>query len=57
MRDAEPTCSAERFVGREWDERMLERGPKRLSKRAKKGFRGWPVPTVALYGPDYIYGH
>jgi hypothetical protein len=23
-----------------------------LSKRAKKGFRGWPLATVALYGPD-----
>ena len=28
------------------------RARKRLSKRAKKGFRGWPVATVALYGPD-----
>ncbi len=31
---------------------MIERARKRLSKRAKKGFRGWPVTTVALYGPD-----
>ena len=31
---------------------LIERGRKRLSKRAKKGFRGWPVATVALYGPD-----
>src|SRR3954447_18713234 len=31
---------------------MIERGRKRLGKRAKKGFRGWPVATVALYGPD-----
>src|SRR6476661_5048287 len=31
---------------------MLERARKRLSKRAKRGFRGWPVATVALYGPD-----
>jgi hypothetical protein len=31
---------------------MIERARKRLSKRAKKGFRGWPVATVALYGPD-----
>jgi hypothetical protein len=23
-----------------------------LDKKAKKGFRGWPVATVALYGPD-----
>ena len=31
---------------------MIERARKRLTKRAKKGFRGWPVATVALYGPD-----
>ena len=31
---------------------MLERAHKRLGKRAKKGFRGYPVATVALYGPD-----
>src|ERR1700730_217268 len=31
---------------------MIERARKRLSKRATKGFRGWPLPTAALYGPD-----
>ena len=31
---------------------MLERARKRLNKRAKRGFRGWPVATLALYGPD-----
>src|ERR1700722_16897861 len=31
---------------------MIERARKRLSKRAKKRFRGWPLATVALYGPD-----
>ena len=31
---------------------MIERARKRLSKTAKKGFRGWPLATVALYGPD-----
>ena len=25
---------------------------KRLSKKAKKGFRGYPVCTIASYGPD-----
>jgi hypothetical protein len=30
------------------DERFL----KRLGKKAKKGQRGWPVATVAFYGPD-----
>jgi hypothetical protein len=31
---------------------MIERARKRLSKRAKRGFRGWPLAPVALYGPD-----
>ncbi len=31
---------------------MLERTRKRLSKKAKRGFRGWPMATVALYGPN-----
>src|SRR3984957_15064534 len=31
---------------------MIERARKRLTKKAKKGFRGWPLATVALYGPD-----
>ncbi len=26
--------------------------PKRLHKKAKKGFRGYPVGTLAFYGPD-----
>ncbi|HME85735.1 MAG TPA: hypothetical protein VKG91_14590 [Roseiarcus sp.] len=30
------------------DERFL----KRLGKKAKKGQRGWPVATVAFYGPN-----
>ena len=32
---------------------MIERARKRLRKRAKRGLRGYPVATVALYGPDY----
>jgi len=31
---------------------MIERARQRLSKRAKRGFRGYPIATVALYGPD-----
>jgi hypothetical protein len=31
---------------------MIERARRRLTKRARKGFRGWPLATVALYGPD-----
>ncbi len=33
---------------------MLERARKRLGKRAKKGFRGYPVATVAFYGPNDV---
>src|SRR4051812_3491147 len=29
-----------------------ERARKRLTKKANKGFRGYPVATVAFYGPD-----
>lgn len=31
---------------------MNERFIKRLRTRAKKGMRGWPVGTIAFYGPD-----
>jgi len=31
---------------------VIERARKRLDRKAKRGFRGWPVATVALYGPD-----
>jgi len=31
---------------------MQDRAPKRLAKKAKRGFRGYPAATVALYGPD-----
>ena len=32
---------------------MLEdRFLKRLRKKAKKGLRGWPIGTIAFYGPD-----
>jgi len=31
---------------------MIERARKRLSKRARRGLRGYPVATVALYSPD-----
>jgi hypothetical protein len=36
------------------NEHMVERARKRLRKRAKRGLRGYPVATVALYGPDDI---
>jgi hypothetical protein len=31
---------------------MQDRFLKRLRKKAKKGLRGWPVATIAFYGPD-----
>jgi hypothetical protein len=32
---------------------MLEdRFLKRLRKKARKGLRGWPIATIAFYGPD-----
>lgn len=31
---------------------MLERARKRLQKKARRGFRGYPVATIAFYGPD-----
>src|SRR5919197_6762537 len=31
---------------------LREQAGKRLGKKAKKGFRGFPVATVAFYGPD-----
>ena len=34
------------------NEQMIDRARKRLRKRAKRGLRGYPVATVALYGPD-----
>src|SRR5215472_7594288 len=34
------------------NEQMIERARKRLSKRARRGLRGYPVATVALYSPD-----
>lgn len=31
---------------------MKDRYLKRLRKRANKGMRGWPVATIAFYGPN-----
>lgn len=31
---------------------MLERARKRLRKKARRGFRGYPIATIAFYGPD-----
>jgi hypothetical protein len=31
---------------------MIDKFQKRLSKKARRGFRGWPMATIAFYGPD-----
>ena len=31
---------------------MLDRSSKRLTKKARRGMRGYPLGTVAYYGPD-----
>ncbi|MDB5396087.1 MAG: hypothetical protein JWM91_3593, partial [Rhodospirillales bacterium] len=31
---------------------LMDRFQKRISKKARRGFRGWPVATIAFYGPD-----
>ena len=31
---------------------MQDRFLKRLRKKAKKGLRGWPIATIAFYGPN-----
>ena len=30
----------------------IEQLLKRLCKKSKRGMRGWPVATIAFYGPD-----
>lgn len=31
---------------------MIDKFQKRLSKKSRRGFRGWPLATIAFYGPD-----
>jgi hypothetical protein len=31
---------------------MLDRSLKRLTKKSRRGFRGYPMATMAAYGPD-----
>lgn len=31
---------------------MMGEAKKKLSKKVREGFRGYPVATIALYGPD-----
>ena len=34
------------------DNMMEDRFLKRLRKKARKGLRGWPIATIAFYGPN-----
>lgn len=31
---------------------MIDRSLKRLTKKSRRGFRGYPTATIAAYGPD-----
>ena len=47
------TCAFDRWPQARNNQQMLiERARKRLQKRAKRGLRGYPIATVALYGAD-----
>jgi hypothetical protein len=35
---------------------MRPRFPKPLQKKAKRGFKGYPIGTIAFYGPDDRFG-
>src|SRR5215468_2614263 len=35
-----------------WVMPTTEQLSKRLRKKSKKGMRGWPLATIAFYGPD-----
>jgi len=51
-RNLHPISQSLKELSTRGNEQMIERARKRLSKRAKRGFRGYPIATVALYGPD-----
>src|SRR4029077_12100207 len=38
--------------GCSWSMMMEDRFLKRLRKKARKGLRGWPIATIAFYGPN-----
>src|SRR6516162_3546216 len=52
VKDLHPISQSLKELKTRGNEQMIERARKRLSKRAKRGFRGYPLATVALYGPD-----
>jgi hypothetical protein len=39
-------------MARDEDPMTDNRFLKRLRKKAKKGLRGWPLATIAFYGPN-----
>ena len=40
------------FAGNWYSVRFKSRSPSPLQKKARRGFRGYPVATIAFYGPD-----
>ena len=52
VKNRHPISQSLKELSTRGNEQMIERARKRLSKRAKRGFRGYPIATVALYGPD-----
>ena len=52
VKNLRPISQSLKELSTRGNEQMIERARKRLSKRAKRGFRGYPIATVALYGPD-----
>jgi hypothetical protein len=45
-------CGSGGEQGREAYGMVEDRFLKRLRKKARKGLRGWPIATVAFYGPN-----
>src|SRR5215470_9057647 len=52
VKNLHPMSQSRKGSSTRGNEQMIERARKRLRKRAKRGLRGYPVATVALYGPD-----
>src|SRR4029434_6006843 len=46
------TCEGGGFAGDWWCVRFKRHSDSPLKKKARRGFRGYPVATIAFYGPD-----
>ena len=46
------SCEGGAFAGNWCSVRIKRRSDSRLKKKARRGFRGFPVATIAFYGPD-----